>query len=178
LVFILGSFAWAATATALTAAIPTVESAAPTLMLTYFPVIIISGIFGSVSEPHWLYTIAQYFPARPLIHALAISLGHTAGHSLLPVRDLVILAAWAIAGMTAAVATFRWEPNRPARRPPAPRRSPSGSMGTCATAVDQAPQSEFRPRGLTESRGLVAGRRGDGPMMRGRPDMGLTNRVA
>jgi ABC-2 type transport system permease protein len=117
----LGAFAWAATATALTAAIPTVEAAAPTMMLTYFPIIIISGIFGATSQPRWLSTIATYLPAQPLVHALSISLGHTAGHALLPARDVVVLAAWAIAGLAVAVATFRWEPHRPAQQRPARR---------------------------------------------------------
>jgi ABC-2 type transport system permease protein len=123
--FVLGGFAWAATATALTAAIPTVEAAAPTLMLIYFPVIIISGIFGAISEPHWLATIASYLPAQPLVGAVASSLQHTAGHPLLPARDLVVLAVWAVAGLAAAIATFRWEPHRPAQRRPA-RRTPAG----------------------------------------------------
>jgi ABC-2 type transport system permease protein len=117
-VFVLGALAWAATATALTAAVPTVEAAGPTLMLTYFPLIIISGTFGAISEPHWLATIASYLPAQPLVHALGSSLGHTAGHALLPARDLLVLAAWAIAGLAVAVATFRWEPHRPTRQRP------------------------------------------------------------
>jgi ABC-2 type transport system permease protein len=122
----LGAFAWAATATALTAVIPTVEAAAPTMMLTYFPVIIISGIFGAMSEPHWLSTIASYLPAQPLVHALAVSLGHTAGHPLLPTRDLIVLTAWTVTGLVAAIATFRWEPHRPTqRRAGRPRRQPT-----------------------------------------------------
>src|SRR5580693_192557 len=51
--FVLGGAAWAATATALSAAIPTTEAAAPTLMLIYFPAIVISGVIGSISEPRW-----------------------------------------------------------------------------------------------------------------------------
>jgi ABC-2 type transport system permease protein len=131
--FVLGGFAWAATATALTAAIPTVEAAAPTLMLIYFPVIIISGIFGAISEPHWLATIASYLPAQPLVGAVASSLQHTAGHPLLPARDLVVLAVWAVAGLAAAIATFRWEPHRPAQRRPA-RRTPPGDEPETRTA--------------------------------------------
>jgi ABC-2 type transport system permease protein len=115
-VFVLGAFAWAATATALTAAIPTLEAAAPTFMLTYFPVIVISGIFGSISEPHWLSTIASYLPAQPLVQATATALGHTAGHPLLPARDLIVLGAWAVIGLAVAVATFQWEPHRPTQR--------------------------------------------------------------
>jgi ABC-2 type transport system permease protein len=120
-VFVLAAFAWAATATALTVVVSTVEAAAPTMMLTYFPVIVVSGIFGSISEPRWLSTLATYLPAEPLVHAATSALGHTAGHTLLPVRDLLVLAAWAIAGLAIAVATFRWEPHRPT-----PRRPPQG----------------------------------------------------
>jgi ABC-2 type transport system permease protein len=118
--FTLGALAWTATATALTAVIPTVEAAAPTFMLTYFPVILISGIIGAASEPHWLSTVAGYLPAQPLVHALAVSLGHTAGHGLVPVRDLLVLAVWAVVGLAVAIATFRWEPHRPAQPRPAP----------------------------------------------------------
>ena len=117
--FVLGAFAWAAIATAVTAVIPTLEAAAPTFLLIYFPIIIVSGIFGSISEPHWLSTLASYFPAEPLIHAIATALGHTAGHPLLPARDLIVLAVWIVAGLATAVATFRWEPHRPAQRRPA-----------------------------------------------------------
>ncbi|HEY1920347.1 MAG TPA: ABC transporter permease [Streptosporangiaceae bacterium] len=118
-VFVLGGFAWAAIATALSAAIPTVEAAAPTLLLTYFPVIIISGVFGAVSEPHWLATIASYLPAQPLVHAVAGALQHTAAHPSFPARDLAVLAVWAVAGLAVAIAIFRWEPHRPAQRRPA-----------------------------------------------------------
>jgi ABC-2 type transport system permease protein len=117
--FVLGAFAWAAIATAVTAAVPTLEAAAPTFLIIYFPIIIVSGIFGSISEPHWLSTLASYLPAEPLIHATATALGSTAGHPLLPGRDLIVLAAWIIAGLAAAIATFRWEPHRPAQRRPA-----------------------------------------------------------
>ncbi len=126
---VLGAFAWAATATALTAMIPTVEAAAPTLLVTYFTVILISGIFGAISEPHWLSALAGYLPAQPLVRAVGSSLQHTAGHALLPVHDLVVLAAWAVAGLAAAIATFRWEPHRPTQRRPA-RTSPLATTGS------------------------------------------------
>jgi ABC-2 type transport system permease protein len=117
----LGAFAWAATATALTAAIPTVEAAAPTLLLIYFPTIIISSAFGSISEPHWLYTIATYLPGQPLTNAVASSLHHAAGTPLLPTRDVIVLAIWAVAGLAAAILLFRWEPHRPTQRRSRPR---------------------------------------------------------
>jgi ABC-2 type transport system permease protein len=134
--FVLGAFAWAATATALTAAIPTVEAASPTLMLTYFPVIIVSGLFGSISEPHWLSTIARFFPAQPLADAVATALAHTGGHPLLPARDLIVLAAWAVAGLGVAGATFRWEPHRPTARRAARAPRPAGPTGPSPQEVN------------------------------------------
>lgn len=149
LVFVLGSFAWAAVATALTAVVPTVEAAAPTFMLTYFPIVIISGVLGSISEPHWLSTIATYLPAQPLAHAAGIALSHSAGQSWLPARDLAVLAAWAIAGIAIAIATFRWEPHRPTQRRPArPLRQaspsmPAGSVGDATTPSTTTNTLEF-----------------------------------
>jgi ABC-2 type transport system permease protein len=142
--FVLGAFAWAATATSLTAIIPTLDAAAPTFMLSYFPVIIVSGVLGSISEPHWLATIASYLPAQPLAHAVGTALGHPAGQAWLPARDLAVLAAWAVAGIAIAVVTFRWEPHRPTpRRPVRPPRQPSttnpsgraGNDGATTTAT-------------------------------------------
>ena len=134
-------------------------------MLTYFPVIIISGLFGSISEPRWLSTIASYLPAQPLAHAVAATLGHTAGHALLPARDLVVLAVWTVAGLAGAVATFRWEPHRPAQRRPAraPRpASPSGpgaqpastggDIEPPATLADATPGPKGHPKGHPERR--------------------------
>jgi len=133
IVFVLGSFAWAAAATAITAAIPTVEAAAPTMMLIYFPVVIASGALGSISEPHWLSTLVSYLPAQPLVHAAGTALSYTPGHPWLPARDLIVLAAWAIAGIAVSVVTFRWEPHRPTQRRPnrTPRQaSPADSSPT------------------------------------------------
>ncbi|MHB1929393.1 MAG: ABC transporter permease [Acidimicrobiales bacterium] len=113
---ILGALAWAAVATALSSIIPTVDAAAPILMLTYFPVVIISGVLGTISEPHWLATLATYLPAQPLIDALVHTVHHAAGAALLPIRDVVVLASWAVGGLLAASILFRWEPHRPTRR--------------------------------------------------------------
>lgn len=134
--FLFGAFAWAAAATAVTAVIPTTEAAAPTLLLIYFPVILTSGIFGSIDEPRWLATIASYLPAQPLAHAVATALGHTAGHPLLSARDLIVLAAWAAAGLAVAAATFRWEPHRPAARRPARVEHPAGPDSSGRQASD------------------------------------------
>ncbi len=116
-VLLVGAFAWAATATALTSAIPTVEAAFPTLIFIYFPVIIVSGVlFTNLSEPHWLSTLATYLPAQPLIDAVTHAVRHTSGAPFLPVRDVIVLACWAAGGLLGAIVLFRWEPHRSTQR--------------------------------------------------------------
>jgi ABC-2 type transport system permease protein len=150
-VFVLGSFAWAAAATAVTAAIPTVEAAAPTMMLIYFPVVIASGALGSISEPRWLSTLVSYLPAQPLVHAAGTALGYTPGHAWASTRDLLVLAVWAIGGIAVSVITFRWEPHRPTKRRPnrAPRQagpagsSPGGADSDSGTATTTTTAATF-----------------------------------
>lgn len=112
----LGGLAWAATATAVTRLIRTVDAALPVLLLTYFPVIIVSGVLFTISEPHWLSSLASDLPAQPLVDTLKAAVEHRAGGSLLPLRAMIVLAAWAAAGLLAALAVFQWEPHRASPR--------------------------------------------------------------
>jgi hypothetical protein len=134
--------AWAASVPALASAIPTVEAAFPVLILIYFPVLIVSGLLGSISEPHWLTTLASYLPVRPLADAVTSALRHASGTLLFPAHDLLTLAVWAAAGLAAAITTFRWEPHRPAQRRVAratPARDEPGAP-TARSALATQPQ--------------------------------------
>lgn len=111
----LAALAWAATATTATALIPTIDAALPTLMLSYFPLIIISGALFTINEPHWLSTLASYLPAQPLVDALTHAAQHAPGRTILPSRDLLVLAGWAAGGLATAIVSFRWEPHRVSR---------------------------------------------------------------
>lgn len=119
---VLGALAWAATATAFSSLIPSVEAAFPLLTLTYFPVVIISGVLFSIVEPHWLSTLATYLPAQPLLDAVTGAVRHGPGAPFIPGHDLGVLAGWAGGGLLAAVVLFRWEPHRPKYR----RGEPAG----------------------------------------------------
>ncbi len=113
---VLAGFAWSATATVLTSVIPTVEAAFPILILTYFPLVIVSGVLFSISEPHWLYTLSTYLPAQPLVDAVTNAVRQARGTPFLDSRDAIVLACWAVGGLIGAVLVFRWEPHRPAQR--------------------------------------------------------------
>jgi ABC-2 type transport system permease protein len=116
---VLAAFAWAATATALTSIIPTVDAAFPILILTYFPLVIISGVMFSITEPHWLSTTASYLPAEPLLDAVTRAVRHAPGAPFLDSRDMIVLACWAVGGLLATLLLFRWQPHRVAQRRPA-----------------------------------------------------------
>lgn len=110
---LLAGFAWSATATALTSVIPTVEAAFPILILTYFPLVIVSGVLFAISEPHWLST---YLPAQPLVDAVSNAVRQAPGIPFLDSRDVIVLASWTVGGMLAAILAFRWEPHRLGQR--------------------------------------------------------------
>ncbi|HSZ41535.1 MAG TPA: ABC transporter permease [Trebonia sp.] len=109
----LGGLALAAAGTALTALISNAQSAQPVLMLTYLPLVLLSGAFGTIqSLPHWVTTVVSYLPAQPITNAISQALLHSGG-PLLPAHDLAVLGGWLIGGLLLSVRFFRWDPGRP-----------------------------------------------------------------
>ena len=110
----LGALAWASVGTAITAVIPTTDAAQPVLSLSYFPVMLLSGVLGAFSgAPSWLSTLLGYLPGQPTLDAVTGAL-HTTGSTLsLPGHDLVVLAGWTIGALLASLRLFQWEPRAP-----------------------------------------------------------------
>jgi ABC-2 type transport system permease protein len=108
-----GALALAAAGTALTALISTAQSAQPVLMLIYLPLMFLSGGFGPIeSLPHWLTTAMTYLPTQPIVDAASQALLHSGG-TLMPLRDIAVLAGWLAGGLLLSLAFFRWDPHRP-----------------------------------------------------------------
>lgn len=113
--FAAGALTWASVGTAVTALIPSPDSAVPLLSVTYFPIVFLSGAFGASSAgPHWLTTAVRYLPARPVIDIAHHAVQYTGG-GLPPIflPDLALLGAWAAAGLAISLFLFRWDPRRP-----------------------------------------------------------------
>jgi ABC-2 type transport system permease protein len=127
-VFTLASLAWAAVGTAASIAVPTPDAAFPLLGFTSFPIMILSGMFGTIGTlPSWLVTVLRYLPAQPVIDAITQVLRHTnGGLAPIPPRDVAVLAAWTAAGLLVSARFFRWDPRRPSHARPSHTRPGSG----------------------------------------------------
>jgi ABC-2 type transport system permease protein len=120
LALLLGAATWASVGTAVSVLIPTVEAAWPLLALTYLPLVVLSGAFGSVSrEPAWLHEVVPYLPAQPVLDSTWRAL-----LGLVPFtpHDLAVELVWAAAGLLVAQRWFSWVPRPSAAHHPAPRQ--------------------------------------------------------
>jgi ABC-2 type transport system permease protein len=122
----LSALALAAAGTAITAIIPSTQSAQPVLMLTYIPLIILSGAFGAIqSLPHWLTTAVTHLPAQPVIDAGSRALEH--GGAIMSVHDAAVLVGWVLGGLLLSFWFFQWDPHRPAHARKAEARTTARS---------------------------------------------------
>jgi ABC-2 type transport system permease protein len=89
------------------------DSAQPVTQALMLPLYFISGVFIAASSlPHWLVDIADVFPVRHLAAALLKAYNpHTSGTGF-ALTDLLIVAAWGLAGLVIALRTFSWTPRR------------------------------------------------------------------
>ena len=110
LVFVLlGVVAFSALGIAMAQAIPNFDSAAAYVNAVFLPMIFISGTFyESKHLPSVIDAAARVLPLRHVIDGLrgAIVRGGGLTHH---VEALVVLGAWAVAGIVLAVRYFRWE---------------------------------------------------------------------
>ncbi|HEX6523038.1 MAG TPA: ABC transporter permease [Streptosporangiaceae bacterium] len=117
----------AAAATAITPLLPSAQGGNSILALTYIPLLIFSGGFGSsYGQPHWLNTEMSYFPVRPVVDTATKALQHSGAISG---RDVLVLVAWMVACLAPSVRFFRWDPTRPAHAGRTRRTYPSSFVG-------------------------------------------------
>ncbi len=108
---VVGCLAFCALGFALTGMIRSVQSAQPVVMGVAMPLFFISGIFIPWTIiPHWLQHVAEVFPVRPLAASLLAPFIAHGGQSSWNGTDLLVVAAWGVAGLIVALRTFRWAP--------------------------------------------------------------------
>ncbi len=86
------------------------DAAAPVTNLTVLPLYFISGVFVPEDQiPSGLRAIADVFPIRHLAVAMLTPFIHTTGAGI-AAGDLLIVAAWGVAGLAFAARSFQWSP--------------------------------------------------------------------
>jgi ABC-2 type transport system permease protein len=108
---VVGAAAFCCLGYALASLVRNEDAAVPTSQALLLPLYFISGVFVSVSIlPRWLADVGNAFPVRHLENALLVAYNpHTAGLGFSG-QDLLIVAAWGIAGLVVALLRFRWQP--------------------------------------------------------------------
>jgi ABC-2 type transport system permease protein len=118
---VVGSLSFAALALAVTALIPNAEAAPPIVNATILPLFFISGVFIPLTDkaPAWITTVGNVFPVKHFADAMRAGyLGNVTlqgtGVRAFPFdwSDLVIVAAWGLAGLVLASRFFSWEPRK------------------------------------------------------------------
>jgi len=109
-VLLVGSAAFSALAFAITPAIPNADAAPAVVNASIMPLLFLSGIFIPFGNnaPRWIVWVARIFPVRHF--AVGIQAGFIG--TAFSWTDVLIVAAWGIAGLFLATRHFSWEPRR------------------------------------------------------------------
>jgi ABC-2 type transport system permease protein len=93
---------------AISAVIPNADASLPIVNAVILPLLFLSGVFIPLgtNPPAWMLWVGRIFPVR---HFLA---GMQAGFLGSPFNwtDVLVVAAWGLAGLLFAIRFFRWEP--------------------------------------------------------------------
>jgi ABC-2 type transport system permease protein len=108
---LVGAASFAALGFALTTVIRGADSAQPIVAAITLPLYLISGIFlATTLLPSWLLNVASVFPVRPFQQALLAAYNPYSAGTGFAVHDLLVMAAWGLAGLLVAIRRFRWTP--------------------------------------------------------------------
>ena len=121
--FLVGALSFSALAFALTAVIPNADAAPPMVNASILPLLFLSGIFIPLGDdaPAWIRFIGTVFPLRHFADAMRsaylskVVMTTPAGivHPFVfHWSDLLVIAAWGVAGLVLAVRFFSWEPRK------------------------------------------------------------------
>ncbi|HEX9124254.1 MAG TPA: ABC transporter permease [Actinomycetota bacterium] len=111
-VVIVGGMSFAALGLATTAAVPNADAAPPVVNAIILPLLFLSGIFFPVdsTSPAWIRTVGAVFPVKHFADAMRA--GFYGSPFAFEWHDVLILAAWGLAGLFLAARFFSWEPRK------------------------------------------------------------------
>ena len=107
-VLVVGGASFAALGLAETAVVPNADAGPPVVNATVLPLLFLSGIFIPLGDnaPAWIRWVGRIFPVKHFAD------GMQTGFIGLPFKwsDVLIVAAWGVAGLLLAARYFSWEP--------------------------------------------------------------------
>ncbi len=106
----LAGFCFTACGAAVATFIPNEDAAPAIVNFVMFPLLFISGIFGSISNTSVPGRIAAVFPIRHLAQQMIAVFDPTIRGSGISGVHLGVLAAWGAGALIVAVVRFRWDP--------------------------------------------------------------------
>jgi ABC-2 type transport system permease protein len=111
---VVGAAAFCSLGLACTIIIPNADAAPAIVNATILPLLFLSGVFIPIDDaPAWLGAIADVFPVRHfLVASFDAFLPATPSASGWAVEELLIVAAWGLAGLAVSARWFMWEPRR------------------------------------------------------------------
>jgi ABC-2 type transport system permease protein len=121
--FAVGAVSLAALALALTSIVPNADAAPPIVNASILPLLFLSGIFFALSDdsPAWIRFVGNIFPVKHFADAMISAYFSTVVVST-PVGpthpfvfdwgDILVIAAWGVAGLVLAARFFSWEPRK------------------------------------------------------------------
>jgi ABC-2 type transport system permease protein len=110
LTVLVGAAAFSAIGVAFTAVIPNADASPAVVNATILPLLFISNVFIPLENPSgWIDFVGKLFPVRHFADAMIGSFFQLSGSGL-HTNDLLVIGAWGIAGVIAAIRFFDWEP--------------------------------------------------------------------
>ncbi|HEX9538706.1 MAG TPA: ABC transporter permease [Streptosporangiaceae bacterium] len=108
IVLLVGAAAFCALGFAITAVIPNADASPAIVNATILPLLFLSGIFIPFGNntPSWILWIARIFPVKHFADGMQAGFIGTPFHW----TDVLIVAAWGLAGLLYATRYFSWEP--------------------------------------------------------------------
>ena len=105
---VVGAASFSALGFAITAAIPNADASAAIVNATILPLLFLSGIFIPFGNnaPGWIQWIARIFPVKHFASGMQAGFLGTS----FDWTDVLVVAAWGVAGLLFAVRYFSWEP--------------------------------------------------------------------
>jgi ABC-2 type transport system permease protein len=159
-------FCFCALGLAVTALVPAADSALPIAWGTILPLCFISDVFQPIDNaPHWLRTIAAFFPLQPFADDLERLFNPLAGSASVSWPHLRVLIVWGVVGAAFALLRFRWEPSATSDRRTDSRRPAAFSLDRLhqvvpargERAVSRRPRERRAERRVGEPRGKAGG---------------------